>query len=358
MEIGIGIAGGVAGAFLLLGMSLPGCARARSEGSVLNRLAPPGASADLASTPRGGGAVAVVGGETLSWDDLRPAMVELAGARALEEAALGVLLRQECSRAAVVVREQDVAAERGLLLRTLSRTASVNDPEAERLLSELRERRGLGDARFAGLLERNAMLRALVRAEARASGGGEDRQSVSEDDVRRAYDLKYGPRVRARIMVLADSGSAERVRSRLQSESFETVARQESIDPSRSAGGLIEPVSVADTNQPEALRRALASLRPGEVSSVFPVTWEGTSQGTTMSGLAIVKHEGIDTRDDAPTLDSIRAELQDEIVTVRERAAMEKLARRLLGDRRGSEVRVLDGALGKAWDNRESAVGR
>lgn len=341
-----------------ISMTAAGCAKNSSVSDPpLGKLA---ASQDRAGQARRSGAepVAIVGGETLTWDDLRPAMVERAGAEALEEAALDVLLRQMCARAAIVIREPDIKNERGLLVRTVSRTASMDDPQAQRVLEELRARRGLGEYRFRALLERSAMLRALVRAEA----GTQGELRATEDDITRAYEVKYGPRVRARIIVLADARDADRVRAALARESFESVASKESIDPSSVHGGMIEPVSLSDPTQPEALRSALQSLAPGAVSPPFQVTWEDAATGSTMSGVAFVKHEGAENRPAAPALESVRTDLGDEVTLVRERAAMERLARRTLGSRgRGGSsdsVQVLDSQLGKAWDNRREAMNR
>lgn len=288
------------------------------------------------------GPIAVVGGETLSWDDLLPGLVEMGGAGALEEAALSAALKQECARLGIVVGQEELSVERSAFVRTLTLAgwADVHEHDAQRVLQEVRRRRGLGEYRFAGLLERGAMLRAIVRAdpeEARLL-------VVSEDDHRTAYQIKYGERVRVRVVVVEDQASAARVRSRLESEAFERVAREESVDPSGQNGGLIESLSLADAGVPVAIRQALAGLDVGGVSRVVNMDGGGRSL------LAIVKLEArLPARADAPRLEDIADELRNEVHSVRERAAMDRLAGEIL---RRAGVRVIDPKLGQAWDLR------
>src|SRR5204863_79115 len=81
------------------------------------------------------------------------------------EVALDRLLDAELSARRLSVTEEDVAAERRVLLEAFVRDAGASAADAERLLERLRRARGLGGVRFAGLLERDARRRRVVPAD-------------------------------------------------------------------------------------------------------------------------------------------------------------------------------------------------
>src|SRR5262249_2932600 len=105
---------------------------------------------------------AIVNGQPVSWDELRPVLDEAAGGQALQEAALDRLLPQELKSRGLSITEQDVAAERRLLLESIVRDAKASPDDAERLMETVRRTRGLGELRFRRLLERNAQMRKIV----------------------------------------------------------------------------------------------------------------------------------------------------------------------------------------------------
>jgi parvulin-like peptidyl-prolyl isomerase len=282
--------------------------------------------------------VAVVGSRQVTWADLAGPLAEAAGGQVLEEVALGLALKDECARAGVSVGEEQVRAERALLGEQLTRTAGVEAGEAESLIERVRRSRGLGEARFRGLLERNAGLRALVRA-----GRGDAPVNVTAEDLATAYELKYGPRVKARMILVRSLERAAEAAARLRNgEAFADVAMTTSIDPSAERGGLLDPFSLADQNYPVGVRRALEAAPAGKVSDPIAVTWGREA------GYVIVKKEGVQAADpSAPTRESAERELEREVRTVRERAQMEALARRLV---RSAGVTVMDRSLDWSWE--------
>ncbi len=293
------------------------------------------------STPRAPDEpVALIDGEPLSLDDLRPALLELAGPLALEEAALTRLLRREIAARGILITPDLIDAEQRAFARAIfpADTPSADD-RAALLLDQVRARRGLGPVRFAALLERSAMLRALVRADAPPD------LEPSDDDLRTAHAIKHGPRVLARLIMVPTAVDAARAQERLLTQPFEAVAAAESIDPTASQGGLFGPISVDDPAYPVAIRRRLAELSPGVVSEPVAVTWPDAS-GATRSGYVLLRFEQTIAPDAAaPTLENSTAALRDEIRAVRERAAMDRLARTLLD---AGPIRVLDRALSPA----------
>lgn len=274
----------------------------------------------------------------ITWADLRAPMAERAGAEVLEEAALDFLLVDHCLSRAIDISQPHIDSERAQLLSTLSSQSALNPQDAERALTTIRARRGLGEHRFAALLKRNAMLRALVNADPSLRSTIEPTSS----DIDTARGIKYGQRVRARLILVATPQEARAAIERISTEGFDAVARALSLDPSAPSGGLISPVGLADPAQPAALRRVLGALPPHSVSPPFDVEIAGRPM------TAIVRHEGVVDSSTIAQPES-DADIADEIRRVRERAAMQSLAQRLIAE---SDLRIIDRHLGWSWDNR------
>lgn len=296
---------------------------------------------------------AMVDGQRVEWADLIAGLTEAAGGVILEEALLARLLDDRCAKLNIKIDDAALDAERERLGRTLALTAGVPVEESALLIDRVRQVRGLGDSRFPATLRRNAMLRALVR-----SGQlGETPADISEDDLKQAYALKHGPMVRARLILVRTSAEAETIMTRLRGrpdasvpgETFGELAAEVSIDPSGPRGGTLDPFSLDDIDYPVAVRRVLAQKKPGDISEPIAVSW-GESSGNGLlgsEGFAIVKlEEIIPPAADAPTLEAATPALRDEVTMVRERAAMDRLARRLLAEAR---ITIFDRTLDKSW---------
>lgn len=290
--------------------------------------------------------VAVVGERTIGWSELAPLLAEASGGQILEEYALGQVLKEECTKRNITIGRDQVNAERTLLTDMLAKAARVPATEGEGLLAKVRRTRGLGDLRFKGLLERNAALRAMVR-----SGVGDTPVSITDEDINTAYELKYGARVRARLILVGTQEAANAAAAKLKAGTpFAEVAGDVSLDPSSSRGGLLDPFSLTDTSYPVAVRKTLLSIAPGAVSEPLGVTWGGTTDTPNQPGFAIVKlEENIPAVSGAPSRDAAAKDLELEVRTVRERAAMDKLAKKLL---RTVGISAMDGSLNWAWEGR------
>ena len=296
--------------------------------------------------------VAVVGERIVGWGELAPLMAEAAGAQVLEELALGVVLKEECAKKNIRVGDAEIGAERELLAEMLAKAARVPVNEGEGLLTNVRRSRGLGALRFKGLLERNAALRAMVR-----EGIGDATISVTPDDIDTAYDLKYGPRVRARLILTRSESNIQQAAQRLQSGAlFGEVAGEMSLDPSAPRGGTLDAFSLIDSSYPVAVRKALSNLEPGKVSDPIAVNWGGGADGNSGGdepGFAIVKLEAkVPAAANAPTKEGASKDLEREIRTVRERAKMDALAKKLL---RSANVSAMDPSLNWSWESRGGA---
>lgn len=297
----------------------------------------------VATGPRSGGGQpaaartnppAIVGGRAVNWSEMTPLLAEAAGAAVLEEIVLDRALAAELERAKVTITEQDVERERVLLARSMARAAQAGPDEVEEIVRTVRRQRGLGEKRFAALLRRNAALRRLVQGDV----------VVTPEDVRRAYDVRYGERMRTRLIVTATERAAAEALARVrggegrEAEPFGEVAAELSTDPSAARGGIVEPISPLDPTYPAAVRQALSSLKPGEISS--PVGIE--------EGFVILKLEEV-LPPSGPAFEDVRAEMEEEVRLVRERVQMDRLAARLL---KTTPVIIMDEDLDWSWTAR------
>ncbi len=293
----------------------------------------------------GGRPVAALRGSLLTWNDLHPGLAEAAGAAALEEAVLDRVLAERAAQLAITVDDRSVDAEKQALSHAVETEAAMSADQAATQLERLRRVRGLGPARFDALLLRNARLRAIVRAESPADVTPSPEQIEQEDRI------ANGERCRVRVFFTPSQATCSRVRDAvlgersgtptgtdaalLTSARFADAAVRESSDPSARAGGLLDAVSPSDPAVPEAIRRSLGTLQPGEVS---PVLVAG-------NGFALVLMESR-----FPAGRTVgREELEQRLRTKLERLAMERLAREAVAT---SGVSVLDPSLAWSWESR------
>lgn len=280
---------------------------------------------------------AVLDSRAIGWPEVAPLLAEAAGAQVLEEVLLSRVLDEEARARGISVSAAEIAAERALLAEALAEAAQATADDAERLLAGVRISRGLGERRFADLLKRNAQLRALVRLRS-----GPDGVSVTADDIAQAIDIKHGPRVRARMILVRGEGQAKSAVERLDAgEPFAEVAMALSADPSRLRGGLLDPISTSDPAYPVAFRRALDQTPAGRHSRAVMVPWDNAP------GYVVVRIEERLPGEDVDRI-AVAPRIEREVRMVRERAAMDRLARDLIESGAG-RLSVLDASLEWSW---------
>lgn len=313
----------ICSAFACVLLPLAGCAappptEMRSLGDAPTATTAPTAPAtDGSARP-----AAMLGGEAISWEDLRARLLESAGGQALEELVLEAALRGELRAQGLVIDEEAVERESQIAVDALA-----PDPaRAAQLLAALRDAQSLWPVRWRALLWRNAALRALAQRDVR----------LSDEAVRQAFDAAHGVRRVCRIMIIPDMTSAERVQRRLEAgEPFGEIAFLESSDASAARGGLLPPVSRSDPSFPAAFREVLFTTDVGARS--HPVLLEG-------------RYAIVEVRSEVPAdgSDPLATRAVDERAARRalERVEMDRLARMLL---RRSKPTVFDDALQESW---------
>lgn len=264
----------------------------------------------------------MVDGAPIPFAELWPLVAEAGGADAVREAVIDRQIEIELSRRGFAVSDAEVDAERTLLLESLS----PDGDNAARLVEALRRRDGLGPARYAALLRRNAALRALVR----------DQTAPNEQSVAIAYDLTAGPKRQARIIAASSLGGAESAAARVRGgANFADVAIELSTDSSAARGGLLEPFARQDPSYPESLRAAVFALKPGEVSAPTLLP-QGYVVATLVREIPAT----------GESLEALRPKLERAVTLTQQRMLMDQLARRMLRDAR---VTVFDDGLNWAW---------
>lgn len=304
---------------LLLCVSLAGCA---SSTGVSTESSSTGSKAYDAPV------VAYVGGDRVSESQLYELVAPEARAAAMANLVIQRGVEKRLAARGIEIGKARIEAEREKLLHSLSQ-----DPnEAARLLEELRQTRGLDRASFERMLKQTAGLRAIVARDV----------TVTEDAIAQAYELRYGPRVQARIITVERLAEATEVMNRLLDEAafFPTLAGEVSTDPSAVRGGMLEPLSPKDPAVPEVVRTALASLedRPAGLSDILSLD----------RGFAILKYERT-VQPETQTLEELHDELERSVRIRAESLRMRELARVLLTE---EEMTILDSRLKEAWERR------
>lgn len=272
---------------------------------------------------------ALLNSRPLPQSQLLPALFELAGAQALEEASLDVLLEQQLAQAGLALASDWQAREEELLLASIASEANTTPDEAARLLAQVRARRGLGPVRYVAQLRRTASLRTLVAVEA----------APTPEQVQQELSILTSDRARIRLLVAPSQQAVQAARDETLLEQspaaraarLSTLAQRLSTDPSASAGGLVDGLSLADPAVPSGLRAALSQLAQGEVSPVLALD----------TGFAIAL---LESRTPSPNATSEQAQAR---ATLRlQRIAMDRLAQRLLA---GASIAPLDASLLWSW---------
>jgi parvulin-like peptidyl-prolyl isomerase len=288
------------------------------------------APANLAERP-----VAYLDAKPVTQDEVYRLLAGAHGGEALAEILLDRAVRDRLKQETLELTATEIDAEKTSLLKSLS----PNPDEAAQLLQEMRAQRGLDAKRFDAMLRRNAGLRLLVR----------DEVQINAAAVNQAYQLRYGPRYRVRLIVSNKLDVLTKVRSDvLKGSSFTDEAIEHSTDASASQGGLLSPISPADPTYPKAIRDALSKLKMNAPASRL-------SPAIALdSGYALLWLEAIQTPDDPPSIEAVRSDMETIIRADLERVRMRQLARTLIEQ---ADVVVLDPAIDKAWKRQLESIG-
>jgi parvulin-like peptidyl-prolyl isomerase len=244
-----------------------GRAPAAGAGKAGSPAASPPATARAAERSAEQVVMAVVNGREISRSELGQECLRRHGESVLESMVNKLLIVQECQRRQITVTSGEVDTE-------VERLAQRFGLPKEQWLKMLQTERGISPAQYASdIIWPTLALRRLAG----------ERLQVSREELIQAYETKYGPAVRARLITCSDLEKARQVRAAAAAdpEQFGNLAKEHSEDGSASLKGLIQPIRMHGGYR--EIEQAAFTMTDGEVSPVIPVAGQ----------YVIVKREGL-----------------------------------------------------------------
>jgi len=216
-----------------------------------------------------GQVVATVNGQNVTLADIQKPLLEGYGLKILMFQAQLTLARQEAVKQKVTYTKEDVAAE-------LERTFKIGFKDADKadypaLLEQLLGRTGLSRGEFDMVIETNTILRKIAAPQLK------DR--ITEENLREAYNARFGQTVIIRHIECANTQEAMRAKNRIAAgEKFEEVARSMSHNTRTAPLGGELPVFSRTTEKwlgelgpiPQSFRGWAFSAKEGEISDPIP----------------------------------------------------------------------------------------
>ena len=200
--------------------------------------------------------VALVNGQKIVLQDLANLCVLRHGEEVLENMVNRYLILQACQERKIEIKQKDVDDE-------IARIASKFNLSVQMYLKLLENERDIRPEYYASdIVWPMLALRELSK----------DMLKVSPQDIDRAFQSEFGPKVQVRMIATKDSAKLQQVHQQATAnpELFKTLAREHSEDPaSASVEGLLPPIRM-NTGEDELERIAFA-LQPGQVSEIFKV---------------------------------------------------------------------------------------
>lgn len=206
--------------------------------------------------------VSRVNGESISYEILAQECIERHGRDVLENVINRTLIQQACAQQGVSVSDAEVSAE----IVRISKKFGLPVDQWEKMLQT---ERGLTPIQY-----RRDVIWPMLALKKLA---GEE-VNVTRKQMEEAYEDNYGPRVKAKMIVLQNIRRANEIWAKLKEtpEEFENFARDYSVEPnSRALGGSIPPIR-RYSGAHEKIREAAFRLKSeGEISGIVQV---GTSE--------------------------------------------------------------------------------
>ncbi len=258
-----------------------------------------------AAAPAGAGAkpAALVNGAEVMADELAAECLGRYGAGILETLVNRRIIEQACRQHGITVTPQDASVE----IDAMARRFSV---PRDKWLEMIQQERGITAKQYADdIVWPMLALRALARGTV----------EPTDDEIRKAFENRFGPAVKARIVACRTRSEAETVRKQAIAapEEFGSLARQHSADVgSASANGWVEPIRMHSGDP--AFDRAAFTLPEGGISDVVQVGDQ----------FIVIKCEGRLPPAGA-TLEEVKPQLAEELRDRKSRQASSEVFKRL-----------------------------
>lgn len=242
-------------------------------------------TADVLSKP-----VGRVNGQSISYEELAAECIDRYGRDVLENVINRRLIQQACSQAGVQVADAEVNSE----IVRISKKFGLPVDQWEKMLEA---ERGLSPMQY-----RRDVIWPMLALKKLA---GEEFQ-ITREQMQEAYVDNYGPRVKARMLVLDNLRRANEIWEKVRKtpDEFENYARDYSTEPnSRALGGTVPPIRRFSGAHEEIRKAAFKLKKPGEISGIIQVD---------VSQYVILKFEGMTDPIEHDAKD-VQAQLHEEL---------------------------------------------
>ncbi|KAA0133319.1 peptidylprolyl isomerase [Gimesia chilikensis] len=200
--------------------------------------------------------VAKVGSVVITEDELARECIALYGPEVLENVINRAVIEQACQKAGVTVEQAEVHAE-------VEKIAKRFNLDTKTWYDMLQAERKMNPSQY----RRNVIWPMLAL---RKLAG--QQTHLTQAEVQKAFVRDYGPRVKARMIMMDNLHRAQKVWDDVKRNpaDFERKARDFSIEPnSRALGGAIQPIPQYSDN--ESLWKAAFKLKEGEISGIIQI---------------------------------------------------------------------------------------
>jgi parvulin-like peptidyl-prolyl isomerase len=208
------------------------------------------------ATPAAPKPLALVNGAEITADQLAAECLARHGSSVLETLVNRTLIEQACRKAGVTIAAADVTAE----IEAMAKRFNV---PTDKWLELIEKERGIEPQQYADdIVWPMLALRILAR----------DAGEPTAEEIGTAYETRFGPAVKARIIASRTREQAETLRAKAVAapDDFGALARQHSIDVgSASANGWVQPIRLHSGDP--TFDRAAFALEPGQISPVVQV---------------------------------------------------------------------------------------
>ncbi len=210
--------------------------------------------------------VAVVNGENLTRGELSDLLIESFGDQGLDVLIRRIVIYQQADKLGITVDPEEVNERLERLVdREIIKIAKANGLEDE---DQLREELGRRDVDLDDFKETlSSRLGKGMEVQILAEKAVATTVTVTEEDLKKAYEQEYGEKIEASQIVVNTRKEADEILEKIRSGAdFETLARNESIDRlSAAAGGRMRPFGPNEgVFGPE-----VAYLEKGQVSDII-----------------------------------------------------------------------------------------
>lgn len=247
----------VTGTLILLGAACAWLQFFHANPAVSQTEGGPGKSPANAAANPGAKVMARVNNQNITYDEIAAQCVTLHGREVLEAAISRMMIQQECQAKGVQVTAAEVKQE-------VESTAKKFNLPLDTWYKMLESERGITPDQY-----HNDVIWPMLALKKLAGAN----VTITEDEMRIGFERDYGPRVKARMIVVnGNSRQAMEIHAQCMAnpDDFERIAREKSSDANtRALGGVVPPIRRHGGNT--NLEEAAFKLRVGEISSVLQV---------------------------------------------------------------------------------------